>query len=46
MSFFSSIKVLRGMLVGPDGLYESSKSIKRDLLVGVKGKIFAFLLDR
>ena len=46
MSFFSSIKVFRGMLFGPDGLCESSKSIKRDLLVGVKGKIFAFVLDR
>ena len=37
ISFFSSIKVFRGMLFGPDGLCESSKSIKRDLLVGVKG---------
>ena len=46
ISFFSSIKVFRGMLFGPDGLCESSKSIKRDLLVGVKGKIFAFVLDR
>ena len=46
MSFFSAIEVFRGMLFGPDGLCESSKSIKGDLLVGVKGKIFAFVLDR
>lgn len=38
MSFFSSIKVLRGMLVGPDGLYESSKSIKRDLLLELRAR--------
>ena len=46
MSFFSSIKGFRGMLFGPDGLCESSKSMKRDFLVGVKGKIFVFVLDR
>ena len=45
MSFFSSLKIFTGMLLGPDDLYESREDIKdiSFLSVGVKKKVFVFV---
>ena len=47
MSFFRSFKIFTGMLFGPEDLWKSNiiKEISF-LTVGVKKKVFVFVLDR